>query len=502
MAPADLLLVGIADPRLAEILQRNGYHCTTTPDIASIVPAESSWAMLLVDARLIDRPLDAIVEQLYFLNNNGPIALCVDDPGALSPKLLNALRLGTLECLYYAEVNNGLFLSRIDRVLLNHRLSNALSQRQETQQEKEQLQRELMLRDKVVDHERDLNANIIASIASGVIILDSAGLVVLMNEHARGLLGVAAGAAVGAHFGAVLPDELCSLIRKFTAKAGPSGCISEVERMRQKERFLQVSAYTMLDSRLETAGGLLLFVQDITEQEQTAVQLYQAEKLATVGTMLSGIAHELRNPLAIISARSQRAIARKDLDLPTAVKAFESIEDQTERCAHIVNSLLDFTRNRATMPRYHKIAEILDETLTYVEYQHTFDNIRVIKNYQPDLEVFGDRSRFVQVFLNIITNAADAMDGRGNLRLTTTEAEPDFSIVEVNDSGSGIEQTVMHKIFDPFFTTKDPGKGTGLGLAIVRKVVQESGGHVLAHSQPGSTSLFVKLPRTKERLHG
>jgi len=128
--------------------------------------------------------------------------------------------------------------------------------------------------------------------------------------------------------------------------------------------------------------------------------------------MLSGIAHELRNPLSIISARSQMALKKVEWDREWAIKNFESIDGQVNRCATIINSLLDYTRYRATQPTLHKVDEVLDETLTYVEYQNIFDAITVEKDYQGGLVVFGDRSRFVQIFLNIVLNAADAMSGR------------------------------------------------------------------------------------------
>jgi signal transduction histidine kinase len=217
--------------------------------------------------------------------------------------------------------------------------------------------------------------------------------------------------------------------------------------------------------------------------------------------MLSGIAHELRNPLAIVSARTQRALDKNNYEKEWTNKTFKSIDTQTKRCASIVNNLLNFARNTATASGFHKIKDILDETLSYVNYQNIFDNITVEKKYKDDLFVYGDRSRFVQIFLNLITNAADAMEGKGELIIAAQQSPKASTLVEIKDNGPGIDEKIKEKIFDPFFTTKDPGKGTGLGLSIVYKIVEESNGKIWLSSKPGNTSFFVELPSKKERLY-
>ncbi|MBD3317686.1 MAG: two-component sensor histidine kinase, partial [Chitinivibrionales bacterium] len=120
---------------------------------------------------------------------------------------------------------------------------------------------------------------------------------------------------------------------------------------------------------------------------------------------------------------------------------------------------------------------------------------------QPGVLVFGDRSRYVQVLLNLVVNAADAMEGHGTLTLTTERTGDLRVFVQVSDTGPGIPPEIQGQIFDPFFTTKDPGRGTGLGLAIVHKIVQESGGRIWFKTKPGRTTFFVMLPSVKERFH-
>jgi signal transduction histidine kinase len=195
------------------------------------------------------------------------------------------------------------------------------------------------------------------------------------------------------------------------------------------------------------------------------------------------------------------ALKKVEWDREWAIKNFESIDGQVNRCATIINSLLDYTRYRATQPTLHKVDEVLDETLTYVEYQNIFDAITVEKDYQGGLVVFGDRSRFVQIFLNIVLNAADAMSGRGVLRLTTKAEGQASVLVEIHDTGSGINAAAKDRIFDPFFTTKEPGKGTGLGLAVAYKIIQDSGGEIWFTSEPHNTSFFVRLPSGKRKAY-
>jgi signal transduction histidine kinase len=217
--------------------------------------------------------------------------------------------------------------------------------------------------------------------------------------------------------------------------------------------------------------------------------------------LLSGIAHELRNPLSIISARLDLVLKKKNFEKNNLIKNLNSINSQTIRCASIINSILSFIRNTATSSGYHKINEILEEVLTYVKYQDTFVEIAISKCLKNNLIVYGDRSRYIQIFLNVISNAIIAMNGCGSLTIATKYKQPSYTLIEINDTGPGIENKNERKIFDPFFTTKEPGKGTGLGLAIVYKIIQESNGKIWFKSKPGNTSFYIELPSEKVVKH-
>ena len=495
---ANILLVNITIGGLNEMLEHNGYKPVCVPDIKSIREINVPYSLMLINENIITENASFDLERLYFQNNNVPTAVLITDPEKTPSKLLKFLSGSTIEWVYYHEIKNGLICGRLDKILVGSCLNDNFQLLQQNLWEKESLKKEILLREQVLDHERELNANIAGSIASGLIIIDLKGNVIMLNENVRSLFKLTSTDYIGSSFKNVFPGKIRAVIDDFLKKALAGPVHHEMKKISIHDAVIEMAFYLMRDSG-RSINGVLMLVNNITVQENTAQQLYRAEKLATIGTMLSGIAHELRNPLSVISARAQMALAKDSWDKGWAIKNFESIEAQTNRCAAIINNLLDFARYRATQMAVHRVNQILDETLTYVEYQNSFDSITVEKNYQEGLVIFGDHSRIVQVFLNIITNASDAMDGKGTLRIKTWSDDPAWVVVEIKDNGSGIDNEVKNKIFDPFFTTKEPGKGTGLGLAVVYKIIHESGGEVWFTSEPGDTSFFVKLPSGMNR---
>jgi PAS domain S-box-containing protein len=497
---ANILLVNIDDGELSSQLQSHGYDPVLVPDIPSILDIDVPFAVVLISQDAIGDAMGDNMERLYFVSNGAPIAVFIGDTTDISPGLKHALDEGTLERIYGHEVASGLVTSRIDRMYLNAGLDTLVRAYQQQTDEKELLHKEINLRNRILEHERELNANITGSITSGLVVVDTSGSIFLINEYARRLLKLSQTDILGVAHRKVFPEKISRFVDNALRKIAGVWKRHEMKKVTVDDVVLEIATYRMNDYE-HNPLGLLMILNDITEQETTTAQLYRSEKLATVGTMLSGIAHELRNPLSIISARSQMALLKSDWNRDWAVKTFESIDGQVNRCASIINSLLDYTRYRATQPTIHKVDEILDETLTYVEYQNIFDAITVKKNYHTGLVVYGDRSRFVQIFLNIILNAADAMSGKGVLTLTTGADDQSTVLVEINDSGSGIDASAKDRIFDPFFTTKDPGKGTGLGLAVAYKIIQDSGGEIWFVSEPHNTSFFVRLPSGKRKVY-
>jgi len=212
--------------------------------------------------------------------------------------------------------------------------------------------------------------------------------------------------------------------------------------------------------------------------------------------MPASVAHELNNPLTGIVTYSHLMLEKIPCDDPTRASV-EKIAGQADRCKDIIRGLLDFSRQRKPEKTLSNINTILRGCISLVENQAAFHNIQIVENYQDNLpQVVIDPSQIERVFLNLIINAAEAMDGGGKLTLAT-RLDPDGRVVEVEftDTGHGISEENMNKLFEPFFTTKDIAHGTGLGLAISYGIVKSHKGAISVESEVGKgTTFIVRLP--------
>jgi PAS domain S-box-containing protein len=228
-------------------------------------------------------------------------------------------------------------------------------------------------------------------------------------------------------------------------------------------------------------------------------QLLQAEKMAALGQTVSGVAHELNNPLATILSWAERLSQRTTLEEPVR-RGLETILSESERAAKIVRNLLTFARKRQTTRAMVDLNQVARETLALRAYEQRVTNVEVIDALAAGLpQVFADGHQIQQVLLNLIINAEQAMlaaNGRGTLVVRTWhDADQDTVILEINDDGPGIPDELQPKIFDPFFTTKEVGKGTGLGLTVAYAIVQEHAGRIRLESRASKgASFYVELP--------
>lgn len=246
-------------------------------------------------------------------------------------------------------------------------------------------------------------------------------------------------------------------------------------------------------------------VQEKTEAIQRAqVQLIHSEKLASLGRMAAGVAHEINSPLTGIVTFGH--LLQKSF--PPGTQEREDIEviiDQANRCSNIIKGLLGFARASVAEKAAANINDILDSSLNIVRNKADFFNIKLITDFDRSLpRVKTDPSQLQQVFLNMIMNAADAIEEKGTITITTKTIEDDgndFVEIEFRDTGSGISDEILGKLFEPFFTTKPVGKGTGLGLAVSHGIIQEHGGKISVKTKVGEgTSFFIRLPVYKETL--
>lgn len=249
---------------------------------------------------------------------------------------------------------------------------------------------------------------------------------------------------------------------------------------------------------LEEWGRTLeLKVKQRTEQlVAMQARVAQSERLASLGMLAAGVAHEVNNPLGGILALSALTLENMDKDHPDR-ENLEEVIRQTDRCRDIVRRLLEFSRQSKGHMARLDLNRILNETLSLMTRQAQFFNIQVVTELDPDLPaVMADRSQFQQVFMNILLNAAHAMNERGVITICT-RVVPSEGVVEaaISDTGCGIPPDQVDRIFDPFFTTKASGQGTGLGLSIAYGIITTHGGTIAVESRPGAGSTFrIRMP--------
>jgi two-component system, NtrC family, sensor kinase len=248
-------------------------------------------------------------------------------------------------------------------------------------------------------------------------------------------------------------------------------------------------------ARAEVLGGQsALLVWTLVQYEQDLrEQLIQAEKLATIGTLASGIAHEINNPLYAITSLSGKL--QKETRPQVIQEYLDVIIDSGRRIAAIVRDLNAYARRSIeTEASDIYVPHLLEEALKMARLAEVLDEVRVIRRLDKVPPVHGKTDELLQIFVNLVTNAVQAMEGRGVLTLSTSAANGSVHAM-VQDTGPGIPRNLLGKIFDPFFTTKDQGKGTGLGLHIVRDIVTRYGGTISVDSKPGQGASFtVALP--------
>ena len=238
---------------------------------------------------------------------------------------------------------------------------------------------------------------------------------------------------------------------------------------------------------------------------EAQLQVYQSQKLAAVGQLAAGVAHEINNPLTGVIGLSELLLRdnKKDFDEETK-KSLQSIYQSSERIRKIVANLLRFARWEAPAKKNVSVNEIIDTVLNIRSYEMKVRNIEVKKHYQSDLPlIMADPSQLEQVFLNLITNAEYAIHETGKagtLTIVTSLQEEQSEdknkkvIIEISDTGTGIPENVITKLFNPFFTTKPVGKGTGLGLSVSYCIIKEHGVEISARNQKEGAVFTIELP--------
>ncbi len=300
------------------------------------------------------------------------------------------------------------------------------------------------------------------------------------------------------------PEARSAFLSRLQKDGGVADLLLRLRRVDQSTAWVEVTAM----AEPTDAGPLHVeaVVRDVGERRRLDNQsrdiqseLLQAEKMAALGHTISGVAHELNNPLATILSWAER-LSAQPLDEKTR-RGLAVILGESERAARIVRNLLTFARKRQSTRALVDVNQVVRETMALRAYEQRVSNITSIEALASGLPpVFADGHQIKQVLLNLMINAEQAMltsHGRGTLVIRTWhDQEKGCVLIEINDDGPGVPLEVQSRIFDPFFTTKEVGKGTGLGLSVAYALVKEHAGRIWLRSEASGTSFYVELPVT------
>jgi nitrogen-specific signal transduction histidine kinase len=348
---------------------------------------------------------------------------------------------------------------------------------------------------------------LVNSMRNGVIAIHRNGTLAIMNDEAYRIFALARGADdVGRPFGEVFrprPDLVRVLSGAFEMTTLPNR--AEL-RLKDLDRVIGYTLSLVRDDQDEAIGAVLFF-KDLTQVEQMEERERLRDRLASLGEMAAGIAHELKNPLAGIEVMVG-LLRRQVPDSPDAQSLLADILSEAKLANSIVVEMLEFVRPVRLQVEQTDIHEVLQQSITNAESKVPRRDVEVVVDVSTSLPpIDGDSSQLCQVFSNLLTNAFEAVNGKGRIVMRATlediEQDPAFAadspepmqavVVEVIDDGPGVPAHLSDRIFNPFFTTKTTG--TGLGLPIVRKIVDAHDGRIDLTSEPGHGTRFrVTLP--------
>ena len=379
-------------------------------------------------------------------------------------------------------------------------LLSAVAAQAATALENGRLYRQLRTKADELERMRQFSENILESLNDGLAVLDRTGHVIRWNRQMEELYGVRHEAAVGRRLDALFDMGLVDIIRSSSTEGAAHYRIPMTTRHDPARRLLvNVGATPLRDSAADIVGTIVI-IEDISTRVQLEEQLQISEKMASIGLLAAGVAHEVNTPLTGISSYTQMLLQQAEANDPST-KVLEKIERQTFRAAKIVNGLLNLARPAQVDSGPCDINVVINDVLSLLEHQFRTGSIQVRKELAVTAPVVqGIEHKLQQVFLNLFLNARDAMPRGGWLTIVTRQ-DRTGATVEVGDTGSGIPAEQLSRIYDPFFTTKAIGKGTGLGLSITYGIVQEHAGTITCESVVGQGTRFVlTLPLAAREL--
>ena len=347
-------------------------------------------------------------------------------------------------------------------------------------------------------HEKFFSDIILNSI-DAIIGIDNDEKIFLWNKGAETMLGYQKEEIQGKDWEIIIPERLRNLDekRKMYKEIEKKGFISnyETERLTKKGEIINVSVtrYILYNDEKQVLGSVGI-VRNITKEKQLEKELREKENLALIGEVVSSIAHNLSNPLNIISGNADYLLLDKD-EKSEGYEELKIILDETTRITKSIRQILNFSKPVNLTKEDCRIDELISSVIERTKFLISNKKIRFEKQFAPEIPLLKvDKEQMSDVFLNIINNGIQAITNEGMIKVKIS-LNKESIIIEISDTGSGIPANNLEKIFKPFFSTKEYGKGTGLGLAFAERIVKEHKGNIHVKSTIGKGSTFtMSLP--------
>jgi two-component system, NtrC family, sensor kinase len=368
------------------------------------------------------------------------------------------------------------------------------------------LYRQLHLKAEEIGRMREFNENILESLDDGLVVFDLEERIVRWNRALEGFYGIDREEAIGRKLDEVFDEPFARAITAARRDSPYGATLYRIPLAARKDDedgsqlLVTATVVPLQDPDSDVVAGAILLIEDITDRVRLEEQLQISEKMASIGLLAAGVAHEVNTPLTGISSFTQMLLENADPADPRTV-LLEKIERQTFRAAKIVNGLLNLSRQGkpSSEPTSVDLNAVITDVFALLEHQFEVGRIKIRRELADvPVLVVGLEHQLQQVFLNLFLNARDAMPSGGWL-VVSTRVDGDRVIAEVADTGSGIPTEHLARIYDPFFTTKAIGRGTGLGLSISYGIVREHDGEIHCDSGVGQGTRFtLSLPRATE----
>jgi len=444
-----------------------------TPEAAFEILKRETFDVLFFNQAQFSLDAFEVVNRLQALQRETPVIMM--SPQTDDDAVLRALRGGAADCVSAepdAFVNYPIIAGRvITRFEAVH---------------------EYTVRERAILRSQKQWMSLMDAITDYIFVLDDKQALVKVNRTFASAIGKHPRELVGKQIGDVFDLEIP---RQEVLRSVSDEGIPRIYEKKIGEEIYQISIFLLQE---ENRPLTIHVMKNITEVRRLKDQLYYADKLASIGLLVSGVAHEINNPLTGTIAYTE-LLAMKVTDEGVLVE-LKKILDSAERCKKIVNNLLTFSRQRMPSKSLESINDIIDRAIDLRIYWLKSNNIEIVREYDPVSTVFVDAQQIQQVMLNLLLNAEQALvdTGRANPRIrfvTRSDKTNRRLVIEVIDNGPGIPSSVASKIFDPFYTTKSVGIGTGLGLSISHGIIAEHGGTIrFENAKGGGAAFIIELP--------